>query len=259
MTRDAAVQRWPVVPNALHRMPSVARSRSASASTTTPFLPPSSSESRLSRWPAFDGDRLARRRRPGERDRRRRPGYSTIASPTSRAGAGHEVDDAGREAGLGHQLDQQRRAVGRVAGRLEDHGVAGDEGRHDLPARDRHREVPGRDDPGDADRLADAHRPLVGQLGRDRVAVHPAALAGHQERDVDAFLDVAAGLRDDLAHLAGHRPREPLLVLGHERAERVEDLAALRGGRPLPHRPGGPGGLDRHRDVGRRCPAGTAR
>ncbi len=52
MTRDAAVQRCPVVPNALHRIPSVARSRSASARTTTPFLPPISRESRLSRCPA---------------------------------------------------------------------------------------------------------------------------------------------------------------------------------------------------------------
>ena len=103
--------------------------------------------------------------------------------------------------------------------RLEHDRVAGDERRHHLPARDRHREVPGRDDPGHADRLADAHRPLVGQLGRDGVAEHPAALAGHQVGDVDAFLDVAARLGEDLAHLAGHRPREPLLVLGHERAE----------------------------------------
>ena len=42
---------------------------------------------------------------------------------------------------------------------------------------------------------------------------------GHQERDVDAFLDVAARLGEDLAHLAGHRPRQALLVLGHQRAE----------------------------------------
>ena len=35
---------------------------------------------------------------------------------------------------------------------------------------------------GDADRLADAHRPLVGQLAGHRVAEHPPALAGHQVR-----------------------------------------------------------------------------
>ena len=75
-------------------------------------------------------------------------------------------------------------------------------------------------------RMLIAH--LSGSSRRHRVAEHPAALAGHQVGDVDAFLDVAAGLRQDLAHLAGHRPGEALLVLGHERAERVQDLAALR-------------------------------
>ena len=93
-------------------------------------------------------------------------GFSTIASPTSPPAPVTRLTVPGREAGLGHQLDEQRRAMGRVARRLEDDGVAGHEGRHHLPARDRDREVPGRDDPGDPDRLADAHRPLVGQLRR---------------------------------------------------------------------------------------------
>ena len=105
--------------------------------------------------------------------------------------------------------------------------------------------------PAIADRLADAHRPLVGQLGRDRLAGHPAALARHEERDVDALLDVAARLREDLAHLARHRPGQALLVLGHERAEAVQDLAALRGGRRLRQRGAGHlGGPHGHRDVG---------
>ena len=169
-------------------------------------------ETRLSRRPACAAMRLPVADEPVN-EMTDTSGFSTIASPTSAAGPGHEVDDPGREAGLGHQLDEQRRAMRRVARGLEDDRVAGHEGRHHLPARDRHREVPGRDDPGDADRLADAHRPLVGQLGRDRVAEHPAALAGHQEGDVDAFLDVAARLGEDLAHLAGHRPGEALLVL----------------------------------------------
>ena len=104
--------------------------------------------------------------------------------------------------------------------------------------------------PAMPERLADRHRPLVGQLGRDGVAEHPAAFARHQERDVDAFLDVAARLGEDLAHLAGHRPRQALLVLRHQGAEAVQDLAPLRGRRPAPHRPCGLGRLDRHRDIG---------
>ena len=137
----------------------------------------------------------------------------------------------------------------RVGRRLEHDRVAGHECRHHLPARDGHREIPGRDDPGHADRLADAHRPLVGQLRGDRLARHPAALTGHQVGDVDAFLDVAAGLGQDLAHLAGHRPGQPLLVLGHERPERVEDLAPFGRRGALPHRERGLGRLDGHRDV----------
>ena len=250
MTREQAVQRWPVVPNADHRIPSVARSRSASASTTTPFLPPSSSETRFSRRAARSAICVPVAELPVN-ETTATSGLSTIALPTSAPAAGHEVDDARREPGLGHQLDQERRAVRRVRRRLEDHDVAGDQGRHHLPARDGHREVPGRDDPGDAKRLADAHRPLVGELRGDRLAGHPAAFAGHQVGDVDPFLDVAARLGQDLAHLAGHRPGEPLLVLGHERPEGVQDLAALGGGGPLPHRPGRPGGADRHRHVGR--------
>ena len=76
-------------------------------------------------------------------------------------------------------------------------------------------------------RMLIAH--LSGSSDGHRVAEHPAALAGHEEGDVDALLDVAAGLGEDLAHLAGHRPGEALLVLGQERAEAVEDLAALAG------------------------------
>ena len=243
-------------------MPSVARSRSASARTTIPFLPPSSRLTRLSRS------------RPASASRRPvsvlpvklmtgTSGLATIASPTSAPGPVTRLTAPGREAGLGHQLDQERGAVGRVARRLEHDRVAADERRHHLPARNRHREVPGRDDPGDPDRLADRHRPLVGQLRGRRVAEQAAALAGHQEGDVDALLDVAPGLGQDLAHLAGHRPGEALLVLGHEGPEAIQDLAALgrrrsapaqrrpsrRPGSPAPHRPPClPGN-------GRRCPA----
>src|ERR671937_216566 len=49
MTRLAAVQRWPDVPNADQTMPSTARSMSASSRTMIAFLPPSSRWTRLSR------------------------------------------------------------------------------------------------------------------------------------------------------------------------------------------------------------------
>ena len=82
MTREAAVQRWPVVPKADHRIPSVARSRSASARTTTPFLPPSSSETRLRRRPARSAMLLPVVDEPVN-EMIATSGLSTIASPTS--------------------------------------------------------------------------------------------------------------------------------------------------------------------------------
>ena len=230
-------------------MPSVARSRSASASTTTPFLPPSSSDTRLSRRPARSAMPLPVTDDPVN-EMTAMSGLSTMASPTSAPEPVTRLTTPGGKPASAISSTRSVAQCGRIGRRLEHDRVPGHEGGHRLPARDRHREVPGRDDAGHAQRLADAHRPLVGQLGRDRVAGHPATLARHQVGDVDAFLDIAAGLGQDLAHLAGHRPREPLLVLGHERPERVQDLATLGGGRPAPHREGRLGRLDRHRDIG---------
>ena len=226
------MQRWPVVPNADQRIPSAARSRSASARTTTPFLPPSSSETRLRRRPAPLGDAACRSSDDaGERDDRHVRALDDRVADLARPSPVTRLTTPGGKPASAISSTSSVAQWGVSRRRLEDDGVAGDQRRHHLPARDRHREVPGRDDPGDADRLADAHRPLVGQLGRHRVAEHPPALAGHQVGDVDAFLDVAARLGEDLAHLARHRPRQALLVLGHQRAEAVQDLAALRGRR----------------------------
>ena len=226
-------------------MPSVARSRSASFRTTTAFLPPSSSETRLRRRAARSAIDLPVDEWPVN-EMTGTSGDSTIASPTSPPEPVTRFTTPAGKPASSMSSTTSVAQCGRVARRLEHDGVAGHERRHHLPARNRDREVPGRDDPGDPDRLADAHRPLVGQLRRHRVAEHPAALAGHQVGDVDAFLDVAAGLREDLAHLAGHGPREPLLVLGHQLAEAVEDLAALRSRRGLPARQGHLGGADGH-------------
>ena len=54
-------------------------------------------------------------------------------------------------------------------------------------------------------RMLIAH--LSGSSDGHRVAEHAPPLAGHQVGDVDAFLDVAARLGQDLAHLARHGSR----------------------------------------------------
>jgi hypothetical protein len=51
------------------------------------------------------------------------------------------------------------------------------------------------------------HVPLVGELGRSRLAPEAATLTRHVEGHVDRFLDVASGLGKNLAHLLGHLSR----------------------------------------------------
>src|SRR3972149_4492925 len=201
------------------------RIRRRSRDGPPPGPPPAVERRGRRRWRPLLREGRARGVAAGEADDRD-VGALHDGQPHVLAGAGHEVDRAGREARLVHQLDQQDRAGGGVRGRFEDGRGAGHEAGHHLPAGDGDGEVPGRDDAGHADWLADAHGPLVGQLAGYGVAEHAAPLARHQEGDVDALLHVATRLGQDLAHLARHGPCQPLLVLGHEGTAAIEDLAA---------------------------------
>ena len=126
------------------------------------------------------------------------------------------------------------------------------ERRENLPGRHGDREVPGGDQAADADRLADRHRELVAQLGRRRLAVEAAALAGHELRHVDGFLDVAAGLGDDLAHLARHVAGIAILALGEQLRGAQQDVGPLRRRHLAPAGIGLGGRRHRAIDVGRR-------
>jgi hypothetical protein len=158
--------------------------------------------------------------------------------PGAGAIAGHEVDHPGRQAGVGQRLDEIDGRERRFLGRLEYDGVPADQGREDLPGGHGDRKVPGGDQPAQADRLADRHRELVAQLGRRRLAVEAAALAGHQLRHVDGFLHVAAGFGDDLAHLPRHVARKPVLALGEQLRRPEQDVGPLRGRHLTPGRVG---------------------
>ena len=90
-----------------------------------------------------------------------------------RAGAGDDVEHALGQR-LAQELLEEQRAGDGVRRGLEDDGVAVGHGRRGLPQRDGEREVPGRDEPGDAARAAAAHqqRAQVGRRGGgDGVAV----------------------------------------------------------------------------------------
>ena len=135
------------------------------------------------------GDRLAHLGRAGERDLVDVPVLDDGAAGV--AGAGHDVDDAGRQVGLLADLGEQQRGQRGGLGRLEDDGVAGGQRRRDLPRQHQHREVP-RDD-----LAGHAERPGVRAEARVVELVGPARVVEEVrrgQRDVDV-----AGLADRLA------------------------------------------------------------
>src|SRR5262249_12545379 len=119
-------------------------------------------------------------------------------------------------AGIFEHLYEIERGQRRLRCGFEHHGVAAHERRDDLPRRDRHREIPGRDDRADPERLPNRHRELVSELRWDRLPEHAAPFAGDVEGHVDGFLHVATRFVQHLAHLAGHVARELLLALDDE-------------------------------------------
>ncbi|CAM5271146.1 hypothetical protein STENM36S_05617 [Streptomyces tendae] len=167
------------------------------------------------------------------------------------AGAGDDVRDAGGEAGLDEQVDQGDRGERRDLARLDHEGVAGGEGRGDLPTGLEERVVPGSDHRADADRLV--HDDAV-DVGRARVDDPAGGLAGDQVREVaegvgDA-VDVDAPLLDGLARVAALQQAELLAVAHEEVGDTAQQGGASgdRGVRPLARVEGPPGGG--HREVG---------
>ena len=129
----------------------------------------------------------------------------------------------------------------------------------ELPGGDRDREVPRRDRADDADGHPHRHLELVAQLGGRRLAEEAAALAGHVDRHVDRLLDVAAGLREHLAHLAAHQLGQLVLLLLEQAREAEEDVAALRRRHEPPLLERGLRRLDGAVDVRRGSSAGSCR
>src|SRR5947209_7967250 len=161
-----------------------------------------------------------------------RMGHETVADDG--AGSRDHVHDAGRKARFVEHLDESRGTEGREAGRLQDERATGNEGGPALPGRDRHREIPGRDQADRSDREAGRQAHLVRQLGRHGLPEHPATLAGRVLVEVNDLLDIAAALRDDLAHFRRHGSREVLFLPSEDTGGLQQQLSAPRRGRLLP-------------------------
>src|ERR1019366_6131574 len=151
-----------------------------------------------------------------------------------RAEAGHDVDDAFRDAGIGKRLDQVEGGERSVLRRLDHAGVAADDGGQQLPRRDCHGEIPGRDHAADADRLADGHGELVGQFRVHGRAEEAAAFAGVVVGGVNRFLHVAAGFFEHLAHFAGHVAGVLFFALDQDLGGAEDHLGAAGRGHQTP-------------------------
>ncbi len=124
------------------------------------------------------------------------------------AGPVDDVQHALRDSRFERQLPQLDRGERRELGRLEDDRVPGGEGRPDLPARDREREVPRRDEPDDAERLAegDVDAARDGDLGAEQ----PFGRARVVVEDVDDAPHLPPCVGDRLADVSRFELRELL-------------------------------------------------
>ena len=164
------------------------------------------------------------------------------------AGAGEQVDDAGRQVleAAGQRQGRERRQLRGLA----DDAVAGRQRRRELPGEQQQRVVPGHDAADDAERVLDHHRQLGRLDRRDHAAGVVAADLGVVVEGGRGPLELVAVLDQRLAALArsssGPAPRRPRAAAARPRA------AARSARRPASApsaRPGLAGGGDRGVDL----------
>ena len=139
-------------------------------------LPPSSSVIVLSVSAALAHDRLAGRRVAGKRDLVD-AGMLDERLAHRRPGARDDVEHARRQPDLDRDLTERDGRQRRLAGRLEDDGVAARQRRRDLPCRQEQRKVPGHDGGDDANRFAERVGEVVA-LDGNRLPHHFVGPAG---------------------------------------------------------------------------------
>src|SRR5260370_31353873 len=92
-----------------------------------------------------------------------------------RASAIYNIYHAARHARFREYLDQRVGRERRIFGRLDDHRIAADQSRHDLPRRYSHGEIPWRDQRADTKRLSRGHRKFPRQFRRPGLTEEAAA------------------------------------------------------------------------------------
>ena len=203
-------------------------------------------------------DRQADGARAGEGDHRHL-GVLDQSGPTTSPRPGRNCTTPGGAPPATRASISRHATPGDLLGRLEDHGVAGDQRGHGHAGRDRQGEVPGGDDRGHTLALVDEpvglpRRGLHEVGGRAVEAQHlpPVVLA-----EVDRLADVGVGLVPGLAGLEALEGGDLVTAAPHPVGGPEQHGRPLPGRRPAPVMCGpcrdGHGGID----VGRRAGGGA--
>ena len=204
--RERAQQSWPALANIAPGAAAAARSRSASAKITLADLPPSSSVTRLIVCAAPAAIDAPTSVEPVNAIFAT-SGCSTSRVPHLRPGPTTTLTTPVRHARLEREPLEAHRGQRRQLSRLEHDRVARGQGGCELPRRDRQREVPRRDQPDDAERLAERHRDAAGH--RDRVAEVALDATGVVPECLGDHPDLAARVADGCRRCAPPAWRAP--------------------------------------------------
>src|SRR6185437_5046833 len=161
-----------------------------------------------------------------------------------------EVYDAVGQPGLVEQSDEAGGDGGRVGGRLEHDGVAGDDSGRGHAGHDGEGEVPGRNDGADAEGDVAEDVALAGILDGRGGGVELEGFAGVELEEVDALANVGVGLGPVLADLEDEPGTEVEVALADELRGADEDSYTVGGRKAGPGRERGRGGVDGALDLG---------
>ena len=237
-------------------MPSAAAATSASSKTTTGALPPSSRCTRLTSLDALAATSMPARDRAGDRHHGRRLVADHRASAVTVAA--HDVEDTGRQE-LGGEFGEHDRGDRCGVAGLEHDGVAGGEGRRDLPYRHHERVVPRRDLTAHADRFAPDERGVARHVLRGGATFEYAGGTGEEADLVHSGRHLVGGHGQTrlagVEHLGVHELASPCL---HRVGDLEQRLLPVGRRGALPRLERGRGSLHGHIDVGGRRDRGRA-
>src|SRR5579862_675067 len=150
------------------------------------------------------------------------------------AGAGAEVDDALGHAGLFEKFDELRGDGGGIARRLQDDGVAADDGGERHSGHDRAWEIPRRNYRADSERDVMQRVMLSGQLDWRLRFREAQRLARVELTEVDGLGDVGVGLSPVLADFENEPCHVFHFALAEEIADAEDESGALFDGGAAP-------------------------